>query len=232
MNPPADPHPAVPPPAELPTNTRTTWVYRLGRGLLRLLGVVMFGLRTTGVKNIPRRGGVLIVANHQSYLDPAAFGVNVRRPLSFLAKSELFENRIFGGLIRAVNAFPVRQGEGDVGAVREAIKRLQEGHILLMFPEGGRSEDGEVMKMEAGIGLIIRRAGPTVRVVPAATFGAFEAWPRQHRFPRPGRVRVKYGEAMDLSDKKAAEIIRIVETRIRELFEELRAEAEAERNQL
>jgi 1-acyl-sn-glycerol-3-phosphate acyltransferase len=235
MNQTVDPQPAAaaaaapPVAAGLPTNTRTTWVYRLGRGLLRLFGVVMFRLRTTGVKNIPKRGGVLIVANHQSYLDPAAFGVNVRRPLSFLAKSELFENKFFGGLIRAVNAFPVRQGEGDVGAVREAIKRLQEGHVLLMFPEGGRSDDGEVMKMEAGVGLIIRRAGPTVRVVPAATYGAYEAWPRQRLLPRPGRVRVKYGEAMNLSDRKASDIIRIVEARIRELFEELRAEAKAER---
>lgn len=214
----------------LPTFMRVTWVYRVCRAILRLLAVVFFGLRTSGLKNIPRRGGVLIVANHQSYLDPPVAGVNVRRPLSFLAKSELFENRYFGAWIRAVNGFPVRQGDGDVGAVREAIKRLQEGHCLLMFPEGERSKDGEVGKMEPGMGLIIRKAGPTVRVVPAAIYGAFEAFPRHAKFPRTGNVRVKYGEPLDLSDKKAAEVMRIVEGRIRELFEELRAAARAERH--
>jgi 1-acyl-sn-glycerol-3-phosphate acyltransferase len=132
-------------------------------------------------------------------------------------------------MIRAVNAFPVRQGDGDVGAVREAIKRLQEGHVLLMFPEGGRSDDGEVMKMEGGIALIIRRAGPLVKVVPAAIYGAYEAWPRQRVLPRPGRVLVKYGDPLDLSEKKGAEIVKIVEARVRELFEELRAQAKGER---
>src|SRR5205085_495254 len=85
---------------------------------------------------VPRRGGVLLVSNHQSYLDPVLVALYLPRPMSFLAKSELFRHRFFAWLIRSLNAFPVRQGAGDVGAVREMIKRLREGHMLNIFPEG------------------------------------------------------------------------------------------------
>jgi 1-acyl-sn-glycerol-3-phosphate acyltransferase len=145
-----------------------------------------------------------------------------------LAKSELFENKFFGRMIRGVNAFPVRQGEGDVGAVRETIKRLQEGHVLVLFPEGGRTQDGSIDKLEGGIGLIIRRAGPDVKVVPASIYGAYQAWPRQRMLPRPGRVRVKYGAAMSLSDRRASEIVKIVDGEIRRLYEEQKREAAGE----
>ena len=71
---------------------------------------------------------------------PALFvALALRRRIRFMAKSELFENRHFGWLIRSLNAFPVRQGEGDVGAVKETIRRLQEGHALIVYPEGTRS---------------------------------------------------------------------------------------------
>jgi 1-acyl-sn-glycerol-3-phosphate acyltransferase len=205
-----------------PTFARKTWVYSLGQSLCRLFGIILFDLKAYDIENVPKQGGVLIVANHQSFLDPAMLGAKVKRPMSFLAKSELFTNRIFGAMIRAVNAFPVRQGEGDVGAVRETIKRLQEGHILVMFPEGGRCEDGEIAPLQTGVGLIVRRAGPTVKVLPAAVEGAFKAWPRGQRFPRCSKVRIKYGKPMDLCHLKAAEIRGIIDTEIRKLFAELR----------
>jgi 1-acyl-sn-glycerol-3-phosphate acyltransferase len=89
----------------------------------------MFDLKVYGVEHVPPRGGVLIASNHQSYLDPVLMGVKLPRPLSYMGKSELFENRFFSWLIRNLNAFPVRQGEGDVGAVKETIRRLQEGQF-------------------------------------------------------------------------------------------------------
>jgi len=201
---------------------RKTWMYSLGQSFCRMLAIIFFDLRAYGVENVPKKGGVLIVANHQSFLDPVMLGVKIARPMSYLAKSELFTNRIFGYLIRGVNAFPVRQGEGDVGAVRETIKRLQAGHILVMFPEGGRSEDGEIAPMQTGVGLIVRRGGPTVKIVPAAVDGAYAAWPKGRLLPWPRPVRVKYGKPMDLSDKKAAEIVKTLDGEIRRLFEELR----------
>jgi 1-acyl-sn-glycerol-3-phosphate acyltransferase len=215
-------------PAPVRTFARKTWLYSLGQSFFRMLAIILFDLRASGVNNVPRRGGVLIVSNHQSFLDPPMLGVKVARPMSFLAKSELFANRIFGALIRGVNAFPVRQGEGDVGAVRETIKRLQEGHVLVMFPEGARCTDGKVAPMQTGVGLIVRLAGPTVKVVPAAILGSFESWPRGQLLPRPMPVRVKYGQPLELSTKKAAEIVKIIDAEIQRLFNELRAEKQAD----
>ena len=206
----------------LPTYTRRTTLYKIGQGLLRMFSILFFDLRAFGLENIPKRGGVLIVANHQSYLDPAILGVKVRRPMSFMAKSELFKNKLFGWMIRSVNAFPVRQGEGDLAAVRETIKRLQEGHILVMFPEGGRTGTGEIEPLLPGVGLIVRRAGPTVKVVPAAIHGAYRAWSRYRKIFRPWPIRVQYGPALDISDKKATEIVRIVDAEIHRLREELK----------
>ena len=213
---------AAPMPGPLPTYTRRTTLYKIGQALLRMFSILLFDLRAFGLENIPKRGGVLIVSNHASYLDPAILGVKVRRPMSFMAKSELFTHKFFAWVIRSVNAFPVRQGEGDLAAMRETIRRLQEGHILVMFPEGGRTETGAIEPLQPGVGLIARRAGPTVKVVPAAIDGAYEAWSRHRKIFRPWPIRVKYGPALDISDKRAADILKIVDAEIHRLHEELK----------
>jgi 1-acyl-sn-glycerol-3-phosphate acyltransferase len=212
----------------VPTHATQTPLYQIFRGLCRMAGTLLFDLKAYDVTNIPLTGGVLIVSNHQSFLDPAVLGIPIRRPVSFLAKSELFEGtgplgRLFGKVIRRLNAFPVRQGEGDVGAVRETIKRLQEGRVLTMFPEGGRSNSEEIEPMQPGVGLIVRRAGPTVKVVPAAVDGSFRAWSRYRKLPRPAPVRVKYGHPLDLAHLKSNQIIQAIEKEIRRLHAELRA---------
>ncbi len=217
---PNNPTPRTP----LPTFLAQSPLYLAGRTIFRISTTLLFDFKAYGAHHIPSTGGVLIVANHQSYLDPALYACKLRRPASFMAKSELFEgNQFFAKLITAVNAFPVRQGEGDIGAVRETIRRLQEGHLLIMFPEGSRGETQEIEKLQSGIGLIIRRAGPDVRVVPAAVFGAFQAWSRYRKFPRPGPVRVKYGPALEISHLKAGEIVKVIDSKIRGLFEDLKA---------
>src|SRR5438067_10314676 len=122
--------------------------------LARVLTTLLFDLKVYGRRNVPPRGGVLIVSNHQSYLDPVLLAVPLERPLNYIAKSELFENVWFGRFLRSLNAFPVRQGAGDVGAVRETIQRLKEGHLLNIYPEGSRTETGEIGPMLRGVGLI------------------------------------------------------------------------------
>lgn len=203
------------------TYSRLTRLYSAGRSICRAFTTLMFDLKVYGLENVPPQGGVLIVGNHASFLDPMLYAVQIKRPSSFLAKSELFENKFFGKLIRNLNAFPVRQGEGDVGAVRETIKRLQEGHMLCMFPEGGRTPTGHIQPMMGGVGLIIRRAGPTVRVVPAAQIGAFQAWSRHQKLPRSWPIRVKYGQPMVLHGMKTSEIVNRIDVEIRRLYSEL-----------
>jgi 1-acyl-sn-glycerol-3-phosphate acyltransferase len=189
--------------------------------IARVGTTLLFDLKTYGRENVPKTGGVLLVANHQSYLDPVLVAVRLYRPVSFLAKSELFENRYFGWLIRMLHAFPVRQGEGDVGAVKEVIRRLGEGYALNFYPEGSRTETGEVGRMEKGVALVIRRAG--VPVVPVAIHGSFQAWPKGRTIFRPHPVSVKYGKAIDFDGKNADEIVGELEQKVKQLLADLKA---------
>lgn len=200
---------------------RRTPVWIFIQQLTRLLMSVFFDLKTYGIYNVPKDGGVLLVSNHQSYIDPVAMASHLDRPLSYLAKSELFHNRYFGWLLRNLNAFPVEQGSGDLGAVREAIHRLQEGHLLNIFPEGSRSFDGELAPLEKGVGLIIRRA--KVPVVPVAIDGAFDAWPRDGKL-RTKPVRILIGKPIyDLWKLERDEIVARIGQEIGKLFDDLRA---------
>ena len=143
----------------------------------RFLTTLLFDLKTYGRHNVPEKGGVLLVANHQSNLDPILVAVHLSRPVCYLAKSELFVNPCFRWLIESLHAFPVRQGQGDIGAMKETIRKLHEGNIVNVYPEGTRTEDGQIGPLEKGVALVIRRAD--VPVVPVAIDGSFEALPRE-----------------------------------------------------
>ena len=198
-----------------------TPIYGFFRALCRIFATVFFDLKVYGVENVPTTGGVLLLSNHHSFLDPACIGCMLRRPASYLAKSELFDVPVFGSVIRRLNAFPVRQGAGDIGAVRETINRLKEGRVLTVFPEGSRSEKGELAPLQGGFTLIVRKAG--VPIVPVAVEGSFQAWSRGMVFPRRAPVRVKFGPPLDVTNMKPAEIIKVVESAIAGLIAELRA---------
>ena len=195
-------------------------MWNLTKVFCRVVCSVFFDLKTYGVKNVPMTGGVLLVSNHQSYLDPVLIGVNVFRPISYLAKSELFENPVFGWFIRGLNAFPVRQGAGDVGAVKETILRLQEGGALNIFPEGARSEDGELQPIEKGASLVIRRA--KVPVVPVVIQGSFRAWPKGRAIFRGAPIRLLYGPPMELAHLRADEIGKTIDAIFRSMLEDLK----------
>jgi 1-acyl-sn-glycerol-3-phosphate acyltransferase len=197
-----------------------SFVWKSLQIIARVGTTLFFDLKTYGRENVPKKGGVLLVANHQSYLDPVLVAVHLYRPVSFLAKSELFENPFLAWLIRLLKAFPVRQGEGDIGAVKEVIRRLGEGYALNIYPEGTRTETGDIEPLEKGVALVIRRAG--VPVVPVAIHGSFEAWPKGSIIFHPHPIRVKYGKPMDFSGKKADEIVRELEGEMRSLLADLR----------
>jgi len=184
-------------------------VYALCRPPAQLLVGLLFRLRAYGQERLPKRGGALLLANHQSYADPVLLGVPSPRRLAFMAREPLFRNPVFGALIRALGAFPVRQGKPDKSAIRLAVDLLRSGRLLVLYPEGTRTPDGAVLPIKGGFRLLVRRAG--VPVIPVALQGAFEAWPRSRRLPRPGRIRVLFGRPIPpsefdgLSDDTAAE---------------------------
>lgn len=202
---------------------RRTWLWMVLQAVARILTTLLFDLKVYGMHHVPSRGGVLVVSNHQSYLDPVLVAVQLRRPMSYLGKSELFRNRFLAWLIRSLNAFPVRQGAGDVGAVKEMIHRLKAGHLLNLYPEGSRTEDGELLPIQAGVALVLRRAD--VPIVPCVIDGSYDAWPRGEELPRPHPIRVLYGPPMDLSRAKPAEIVQTIDRTFRRMLDELHAKA-------
>ena len=204
--------------------TQRPLLWKSLQGVARLLATLLFDLKVYGLRNVPAHGGVLIVSNHQGNVDPVVLGVRMLRPLSYFAKSELFEvNVLCDWLLRSLGGIPVRLGSGDVGAVKETIRRLQEGHVLNMYPEGARTEDGEIGPMEKGVALVVRRA--RVPVIPAVIVGSFEAWPKHRRFPRPWPVHVRYGPPMNLDGLEPDQILGVIDRTLREMFAELRAAA-------
>lgn len=152
------------------------------------------GLRVNGLENIPRTGPLLVCPNHVSHLDPPVIACSMDRPVTFMAKAELFDHRGFGALIRSLGAFPVRRGEGDTEAIRTSIKLLAEGKALLMFPEGTRGEGLELLPVSKGVAMIAKRAGAPV--LPVGISGTHRKWPKGGKKPKWGRVTVSFGKPL------------------------------------
>ena len=166
-------------------------VYAVFRQLARLAGLLFFRLRCRGRHFIPRTGGVLVCANHQSVLDPVLVGLACNRRLNYLARRTLFRSRLFGAFIRFLDAIPIdREGLGIEG-LRETLRRLRRGEMVLIFPEGTRTPDGELQPLKPGFFAVARRSGAAL--LPVAIDGAYQAWPRSRRLPLPTRVTVEFG---------------------------------------
>jgi len=157
----------------------------------RLLVTVLFGYRCQGQRNLPRSGGALLVSSHQSYLDPILLGLPTLRLLNYLARDSLFRFPPLRWLIQSLNAIPIdREGVGMAG-LKETLRRLRRGEIVVIFPEGTRTADGQLQPLKPGFASLARRGG--VPLIPAAIVGAYECWPRTMRVPHAGRIRVCYG---------------------------------------
>ncbi|MBI4343662.1 MAG: 1-acyl-sn-glycerol-3-phosphate acyltransferase [Candidatus Omnitrophica bacterium] len=166
--------------------------YAFSQGTLRLIFGLGFGLRVHGLEHVPRRGGVIVAANHVSYLDPPVLGAACPRRLRFMAKANLFRHPLLGGYLRSVGVIPIVREESDLGAVREGIARLRRGEALAIFPEGGRQISGQLGEAKRGVGLLA--AAARVPVVPAFIRGTFEAWPRGGTAIRRAKIRVAFGK--------------------------------------
>lgn len=166
-------------------------LYRILKASVAGLARLLFRLEVRGTEHIPRSGPTLIVANHSSMLDPPIVGAAAPRPLHFLAKGELFSIPLFGRLIFAVHARPIRREGSDPGALRTALRVLEAGHALLIFPEGTRGEEGTLREGRPGAGMLalLSRAP----VVPAYVEGTGKVLPRGRWVPRWGKIRVSFG---------------------------------------
>jgi 1-acyl-sn-glycerol-3-phosphate acyltransferase len=213
---------ALPPAGPVYRRPSGSLPFRVAQAFCRFAFTTLFDVKLWGVEHVPPTGGVLLVSNHQSILDPVLLGLGLPRPLSYMAKSELFEgNALFDKLIRSLGAFPVRQGGSATGAIKETIERLQEGRALNIFPEGSRTDTGEVADFQNGIALVVRKA--KVPVVPAAISGSFEAFPNGTKYPVRKPIRVMYGPPMLLHDRKPDQIVSALRAEVQRMFEQVQA---------
>ena len=183
--------PAKPP---LPHPTQRNWVWLGIQRVCQLLFVIWFRFRSKGMENLPE-GGALLLINHQSFLDPLLVGVGLRRPVSYLARDNLFRVPVVGWILRSTYVMPISREAAGTESLRESIRRMGHGFLVGIFPEGTRSNDGNLGELKPGFLALVRRAG--VPVIPVAVAGAYEAFPRGAWFPRPSRTRVVYGPPLD-----------------------------------
>ena len=170
------------------------WWWRLSQGMSRLVAGIFWKFRVFGLENIPRTGGVLLASNHQSFLDPVLVAMVLPREMHFMARRTLFRNPAFRAIIAGYNAFAIERDSADVKGVNSAIARLEAGNILLVFPEGTRTENGSIAPMKS-VGVIAARAA--VPIVPVLIQGAFEVWPKGRLMPHLGTISMIFGKPLN-----------------------------------
>ncbi len=183
---------------------------------LWLLFRLLYRLRIEGAERCPRRGGLLVVANHQSLFDPPLLGVALPRVLVYTPRATLRRSRIYRLLTCGLDLEHVEREGRDVGAARRMIERLRRGEVIALFPEQTRTQDGCLGRITGGFHMLAAHA--EVPVLPVLIEGAFEVWPRGRSRPRGrGRIRIRVGEPFEVKQMERGEAARRVEQALLEL---------------
>jgi len=191
--------------------------YRIGWIFFRTFFSTWIRCRYCNPSRVPLTGPVILAVNHASFIDPPLVGAGLSRPVNYLARNTLFDVPIVGAVLRSWKVVPVdREGGGGAG-LKAILDRLLDGGVILLFPEGTRSPDGQLRSAKSGIGLAVIKSNAAV--VPVRVFGTFEAWSRHARFPRPRRVAVKYGLPMNFSELRA-EAATCSRNRLKEIYQQ------------
>jgi 1-acyl-sn-glycerol-3-phosphate acyltransferase len=185
-----------------------------------------YSYRSCGSRNMPQTGPVLILANHESFLDPLVVGLAVRRRVHSLARSTLFRPEWFGRFLRDMGTLPVDIDGSPRDGLEKSIQVLKSGEPLVVYPEGERCWDGQMQEFKPGICLMLKTV--PVPVVPVGIAGAFEAFPRTKKYPRfsplfwsptPGAIAAAVGKPIlpsQYANLKRPEQLRLFENAVRE----------------
>jgi 1-acyl-sn-glycerol-3-phosphate acyltransferase len=193
------------------------WTYTFARLVLTVPTILLYRVRAIGVGNIPREGALVLAPNHFSQMDHFFVGVYLRRKIRFMAKSQLFGPPVLTYVYKHGGVFPVRRGHKDEEAFTTAYELLDQGEMLLVYAEGGRSRSGQMGKPKPGIGRIALESGAPI--VPVAIRGSagVRGWKRL-RFPK---VTIEFGEPLRLPTEQAPSRERQLEAAT-EIFDRVR----------
>ena len=198
------------------------FVYGVSYGIFRFC----YRIKVYGVENVPK-GGAIIASNHVSYLDPVAIALASPEMIHFLAQEHLFRNPLFRVFLNAGHTHRISRTASNIQVMKETVDLLHQGNAVLIFPEGRRSEDGELAPLRPGVVLLATQS--LKPVIPTYVKGPYEIWPRWKKFPRLfGRIEVFFGkpiysteyEKKGLSKKEAQEaFLEDLKEKIRVLLE-------------
>ena len=177
-------------------------IYYITYFLTKVLSWVYFPFTAYHTERIPLKGGFILASNHISNLDPVLLGIASVRRMNFMAKIELFKGAL-GYFLTKLGAFPVKRGESDFGAMREALRRLKEGQALLIFVEGTRRIGNQPTKAQAGVGFLALKSG--VPIVPVFVQGTDKVMAPGTKFFKRGRVYATFGEPFSVKDSASYE---------------------------
>jgi 1-acyl-sn-glycerol-3-phosphate acyltransferase len=199
------------------------WTYPFVRAIVSLPTLLIYRVRAIGVKNVPKSGPLLLAPNHFSQMDHFFVGLYLRRQVRFMAKSQMFGPPVLTYIYKHGGVFPVRRGQHDEESFKTAFTILEQGEMLLVYAEGGRSRSGKLKEVKPGIGRIALESG--VPVVPVAIQGSetVRRWKR-FRFPK---VTVQFGEPVSFpteespSRERQLEVAEQIFAPVREMYEGL-----------
>lgn len=177
--------------------------YKFVRALVKTV-FILLGLKPEGIHKLPDKGAVIVAANHVSNWDAVMVAISLPRPVHFIAKAELFENRALATLLKALHAFPVKRGGADRRALRYALGILEKGEVLGIFPEGERIRQGQEGTTQTGVAMLALKSGAPV--VPVACIGTGRFFPVGWFSP----LKVKVGKPLKLEqyqDKKVTSAV-------------------------
>lgn len=167
------------------------WLLNAIRPIIGFFSRIFWDIDFLGVENVPANGGVIIAANHQTYIDPFWLSLRVKRPTRYLAWSAAFGWPIVGKGLSLFGAWPLALEGSDPAAIRRSLQWLRDGGAVVIFPEGARStSNGELDRFKAGAVRLALEA--KVPILPVTIRGGNRVWPRGWRFPRGGKVTVIY----------------------------------------
>ncbi len=169
--------------------------YSFARAVVAVYVCLFYRLKLTGTENIPKEGGAILCSNHMSNFDPIVLAVYLKRQVSYMAKTELFKNKLFGKILLAVGAFPVDRDSQDMVSYKKAIKNLKEGKLLGIFVQGTRQKEIDVKTGRTGAAFFALKAG--VPIIPVGISGTYKLF---------SKITVNFGEPVALDNFKDAKL--------------------------